>query len=144
MNDKTFHITFESISDFVDQARKSMLGNLDKKNIGRSASFKNFNQFMNFMSPHKFTILLAIKTHRPKSIYEIAKITHLPQSCDVNAALVMINFALTGIAHSSQKVTGQELALGVESGVTKTLRGSSSLSGLDSSLSSLVIANVFS
>ncbi len=33
---------------------------------------------------------------------------------DVNAALVMINFALTGTAHSGQKVTGQELALGVE------------------------------
>jgi putative transposase len=33
---------------------------------------------------------------------------------DVNAALVMINYALTGIAHSGKKVTGQELALGLE------------------------------
>ena len=41
---------------------------------------------------------------------------------DVNAALVMINFALTGIAHSGEKVTGQELALGVESGVTWMLK----------------------
>ena len=41
---------------------------------------------------------------------------------DVNAALVMINYALTGIAHSGEKVTGQELALGVESGVTWMLK----------------------
>ena len=41
---------------------------------------------------------------------------------DVNAALVMINYALTGLAHSGEKVTGQELALGVESGVTWTLK----------------------
>ena len=41
---------------------------------------------------------------------------------DVNAALVMINYALTGVAHSGEKVTGQELALGVESGVTWMLK----------------------
>lgn len=41
---------------------------------------------------------------------------------DVNAAFVMINFALTGIAHSGEKVAGQELALGVESGVTWMLK----------------------
>ena len=80
MNDKTFHITFESIGDFIEQARQSMRGNINQKNIGRSASFKNFNQFMDFMFPHKFTILVAIKIHKPKSIYEIAKITNLPQS----------------------------------------------------------------
>ena len=32
----------------------------------------------------------------------------------MNAALVMINYALTGIAYSGKKVTSQELALGVE------------------------------
>ena len=41
---------------------------------------------------------------------------------DVNAALVMMNYALTGFAHSGEKVTGQELALGVESGVTWMLK----------------------
>lgn len=41
---------------------------------------------------------------------------------DVNAALVMINYALTSVAHSGEKVTGQELALGVESGVTWMLK----------------------
>jgi predicted transcriptional regulator len=80
MSDKIFHITFESISDFIEQARKSMRGSVDKKNIGRSASFKDFNQFMDFMFPQKFTILVAIKMHKPKSLYEIAKITNLPQS----------------------------------------------------------------
>ena len=37
---------------------------------------------------------------------------------DVNASLVMLNYALTGFAHSGKKVTDQELALGVESGLT--------------------------
>ena len=41
---------------------------------------------------------------------------------DVNAALVMINYALTGIAHSGKKVTSQELALGVEGEVTSPLK----------------------
>jgi transposase len=41
---------------------------------------------------------------------------------DVNAAFVMINYALTGVAHSGQKVTSQELALGVEPGVTRVLK----------------------
>ena len=41
---------------------------------------------------------------------------------DVNAALVMINYALTGIAHSGKKVTSQELALGVEGEVTNPLK----------------------
>ena len=36
----------------------------------------------------------------------------------MNAALVMINYALTGIAYSGKKVTSQELALGVEGEVT--------------------------
>ena len=41
---------------------------------------------------------------------------------DVNAALVMINYALTGVAHSSKKVTSQELALGVEGEITSPLK----------------------
>ena len=41
---------------------------------------------------------------------------------DVNAALVMINYALTGSAHSGEKVTGQELTLGVESWVAWMLK----------------------
>lgn len=41
---------------------------------------------------------------------------------DVNAALVMINYALTGTPHSGEKVMGQELALSVESGVTWMLK----------------------
>lgn len=41
---------------------------------------------------------------------------------DVNAALVMINYALTGIAHSGVKVTSQELALGVEGEVTNPMK----------------------
>ena len=41
---------------------------------------------------------------------------------DVNAVLVMINYALTDVAHSGEKVTGQELVLVVESGVTWMLK----------------------
>ena len=41
---------------------------------------------------------------------------------DVNAALVMINYALTGIAHSGEKVTAQELGLGVEEKVTTPVK----------------------
>ena len=41
---------------------------------------------------------------------------------DVNATLVMINYALTGVAHSGRKVTSQELALGVEGEVTNPVK----------------------
>ena len=41
---------------------------------------------------------------------------------DVNAALVMINYALTGTAYSGKKVTSQELALGVEGEVTNPVK----------------------
>ena len=41
---------------------------------------------------------------------------------EVNAVLVMINYALTSVIHSGKKVAGQELALGPESGVTWTLK----------------------
>lgn len=52
----------------------------------------------------------------------ICKICAFTCDRDVGAALVMINYALTGIAHSGEKVTAQELGLGVEGEVTNPMK----------------------
>ena len=78
--DKAFHIKFGSIDDFGDAARRSLQGKGDPLDVGCSAMFENLNEFMSYMFPSKFTLLMMISAKRPKSIYELAKHAGLAQS----------------------------------------------------------------
>ena len=70
---KSFHIEFGNVDDFLDHAKEALEGKVVERRIGRSAMFNSFDEFMAFMFPHKFKILLYIKTKNPNSMYELAK-----------------------------------------------------------------------
>ncbi|NRA46543.1 MAG: hypothetical protein HRU09_16455 [Oligoflexales bacterium] len=70
---RAFHIEFGSIDNFIDHAKEALEGKVVERRIGRTAMFEDFDKFMSFLYPHKFKILLYIKTRKPRSIYELAK-----------------------------------------------------------------------
>lgn len=70
---KSFHIEFGSIDSFINNAKSALDGEIAERRKGRTAMFESFDNFMQFMYPHKFKILLYIKTKNPSSIYELAK-----------------------------------------------------------------------
>lgn len=80
MNDKTFHINFESLADAIQDAKKAIKQGKVVGNPGREASFENFSSFMSFMFPNKFALLIAIKLESPKSLYQLAQVVDRPQS----------------------------------------------------------------
>lgn len=68
---KSFHIIFGSIDDLADRARKAMVSG-EEQQI-QSAMFGSLVEFMEFMFPTKFQVLMAIRVKKPKSIYELAQ-----------------------------------------------------------------------
>jgi predicted transcriptional regulator len=69
--DNAFHIVFGSLDDLANRAKKAMKAGV--KQHAQSAMFGNLNEFMEFMFPTKFHILMIIKVRQPKSIYELAQ-----------------------------------------------------------------------
>ena len=70
MSEKSFHITFGSMKDLMDQAREAL--RIRKGSPHPSAMFADVNEFMSFMFSGKFLILMMIKSRQPPSMYELA------------------------------------------------------------------------
>jgi predicted transcriptional regulator len=70
--DNAFHIEFGSLDDLANRAKKAMTAGV--KQTSQSAMFGNLNEFMEFMFPTKFHLLMLIKVRQPKSIYELAQL----------------------------------------------------------------------
>ena len=79
MDNKAFYIEFGSIDDFAQHAKDAMGGQVDPKRIGRSCMFADFEDFMKFMFPEKFALLLTIEAKNPVSMYDLAKLVSRPQ-----------------------------------------------------------------
>lgn len=79
-NKNAFHITFGSIDDLAHEARQVLSGSVNKQNLGSSAMFADLNDFMSFMFPGKFMLLMMIKSKNPGSLYELAQLVNRSQS----------------------------------------------------------------
>jgi predicted transcriptional regulator len=79
-NNNAFHINFGSLEDLGREARQALSGVVKKENIGRSALFADLNDFMSFMFPGKFMLLMMIKSRGPGSLYELAQLVGRSQS----------------------------------------------------------------
>lgn len=69
--DKTFHIIFGSLDDLADRAKAAMKKGTEQ--TSQSAMFGDLGEFMEFMFPTKFHVLMLIKVRQPKSLYELAQ-----------------------------------------------------------------------
>ena len=69
--DNAFHIIFGSLDDLANRAKKAMKEGIEQ--TSQSAMFGTLTEFMAFMFPTKFHILMLIKVRQPKSIYELAQ-----------------------------------------------------------------------
>lgn len=78
MTNKGFHINFGSFSDLADEARAALKAG--KGSPEPSAMFSDLNDFMSFMFPGKFMILMMIKARQPSSMYELAQMVDRSQS----------------------------------------------------------------
>ncbi len=78
MKNKSFHINFGSISDLADEARAAMKSGKGSKEP--SAMFSDLDDFMTFMFPSKFMLLMMIKAKQPSSMYELAQMVKRSQS----------------------------------------------------------------
>ena len=78
MSDKSFHITFGSMKDLMNEARNAL--KTRKGSPHPSAMFSDVNEFMSFMFPGKFLILMMIKSKKPSSMYELAVMVSRSQS----------------------------------------------------------------
>lgn len=79
-NKKAFHIEFGSIDSLGKQAMQALDGKRNERNQGRSAMFTDLADFMSFMFPAKFMLLMLIKAKAPTSMYELAKLVKRSQS----------------------------------------------------------------
>jgi predicted transcriptional regulator len=80
MKSEAFHVQFGTLQDLQKQAKSALKGTIVKENIGRSALFKDLNDFMTFMFPGKFIILMMIKATKPGSMYQLAQHVDRSQS----------------------------------------------------------------
>ena len=69
--DNAFHIIFGSLDDLAGRAKEAMKRGTEQTT--QSAMFDSFGDFMEFMFPTKFHILVLIKVRKPKSLYELAQ-----------------------------------------------------------------------
>ncbi len=77
---KDFHIEFGKLEDVAEQAKVAMAHGPSVNKINDSAVFENLNDFMEFMFPGKFTLLMMIKAKSPGSLYELAQLVNKSQS----------------------------------------------------------------
>ncbi len=73
MKNKALHILFSSLEDLANEVKRAMHDKNPSKFAGKEIRFESYASFMSFMFPHKFSLLVAIKTEQPKSIYQLAK-----------------------------------------------------------------------
>ncbi len=93
--DRSIHIQFSSIDDVFAELRTALKTQKEDAFAGREVRFESYMQFMNFMFPQKFALLVAIKTEKPRSIYNLAQIVDRHQNavlkdCDELKALGFI------------------------------------------------------
>ena len=84
MKIKTLKIRFESFQDFTDRSKTDLAKVLKNK---KQTFIQNKNEmvwtsvetFQLFMTNQKLTILAAIYTHKPSSVYQLAKLLNRSQ-----------------------------------------------------------------
>lgn len=97
MKDKNLHILFNSLEDLANEAKQALRSNKHSKYVGQDIRFENYNSFMNFLFPYKFSLLVAIKTGHPKSLYQLAQMVDRQQNavlrdCDELEAFGFIKY----------------------------------------------------
>ena len=80
MKNKTLHIQFSSIDDLAREAKEILKTKKADEFAGRDIRFENYDQFMGFLFPNKFSLLVAIKIEQPQSLYQLAQIIGRQQS----------------------------------------------------------------
>lgn len=109
---KSFYIRFEKLSDFIKRntseitsAIEDGVKSIQPKNVAVYSSTEVFQQFM---TTQKYSILAAIYTHQPSSVYELAKILDRPQQnvardCEVLAMRKFIKFKTSKTGRKTKK-----------------------------------------
>lgn len=77
---KYLHIKFSTLDTLGAEIKKAMKSKAPMKNRGKEIRFETHASFMNFLFPHKFSLLIAIKIEKPKSLYQLAKIVGRQQN----------------------------------------------------------------
>ena len=80
MKDSLLHIRFGSLDELGEQVKKAMLSSKPMPDVGAEIRFEDYNSFMSFLFPHKFSLLVAIKSQKPSSIYQLAKLVGRQQN----------------------------------------------------------------
>lgn len=81
MKPKIFHINFGTFDSLAQEARRAVE---TQEKQTPSAMFENLNEFMTFMFPVKFMLLIMIKARSPASLYELAQLVGRSQSGILN------------------------------------------------------------
>lgn len=80
MKSKTLHIQFSSIDDLAKETKEILKTQKADEFVGRDIRFENYDQFMGFLFPNKFALLVAIKVEQPQSLYQLAQMISRQQS----------------------------------------------------------------
>ena len=73
MKNKTLHIRFQSLTNFMDEGLSTLAKNKKLVQAKDEIIFANVASFEQFMTGQKLHILSAIRTNKPDSIYSLAK-----------------------------------------------------------------------
>ena len=99
MKSKSLHILFGSLEELAREVKMALQEKKPSKFVGKDIRFENYAAFMNFLFPNKFSLLVAIKTEQPKSVYQLAKLVDRQQNavlrdCDELEAFGFIKYNL--------------------------------------------------
>jgi predicted transcriptional regulator len=97
MKSKTLHILFSNLEDLAQEVKQAMRTREPSKHAGKEIRFESYFSFMSFLFPHKFSLLVAIKTESPKSVYQLAQLVDRQQNavlrdCDELEAFGFIKY----------------------------------------------------
>lgn len=100
MKSRSFHISFGNLDDLAHQAKIAMTSE-NKVEAKHAAIFADLNDFMSFMFPSKFILLMMIKSKSISSMYELAQLVGRSQSgvlrdCRELEAMGFINLTHVG------------------------------------------------
>lgn len=80
MENKTLHIQFSNIDELAAETKEILRTKKADPFAGRDIRFENYDQFMGFLFPNKFALLVAIEVERPQSLYQLAQLIGRQQS----------------------------------------------------------------
>ena len=105
MGNKTLHIQFSTLDGLVEDLENAIKTGKPDQYVGQDVRFESYSQFMNYLFPHKFTLLVAIKADRPTSVYQLAKLVNRHQNavlkdCDDLKSMGFIDYEVGGDRNS--------------------------------------------